>query len=328
MSRLLRAALVISTAVVIASGTGHADPLQQGGGKSFPAKGGWQSKAAMPDAVVLSAAGQINGVFYIAGGLDANGPSATLQAYTPTTNSWTVLAPLPETLYEGNQAGVINGQFYVVGGWNGTLPTDTLYVYDPPSNGWSQKASLSHLSACGVTGVIDSKLYVTTACNGYSRPPYQNELDVYDPARDSWKVLARSIAAHNLAASAVINGRLYVAGGSNGHGVIDVTEVYDPATDAWTRLAKMPTAVVEPASVELDGKLWVFGGNDGSNTLSIVQIYDPIKNRWKAFDLALPAPTQGALAAVAYGIAFVAGGGNETTNFGTNDALFVLPSIP
>ena len=85
---------------------------------------------------------------------------------------------MPLTLYQGDGAGVINAQIYVAGGWNGPLPTTTLLRYDPPTNTWSYLPSIPHFSACGGTGVINSKLYVTTACNGYSG--YSNYLDVFD----------------------------------------------------------------------------------------------------------------------------------------------------
>ena len=66
----------------------------------------------------------------------------------------------------------------------------------------------------------------------------------------------------------------------------------------------------------------------------IVQVYDPQTNHWKAFDVtrpnkfALPAPTTLATAAVADGIAFLESGGNATGLLNSNQALFVLPSIP
>src|SRR4030081_3751152 len=111
---------------------------------------------------------------------------------------------------------------------------------------------MPHLSACGATGVIDSKLYVTTACNGYSG--YANYLDVYDPATNAWTNLPGSASAHSAPAIGAINGKLYVAGGLDGSGnLTNVVEVYDPATNSWTTLAHMPIAVrAQPASLSRD----------------------------------------------------------------------------
>ena len=284
---------------------------------------GWTGMLNMPTAVNSASVGEVNGIIYVAGGTTSGGPTAALQAYDPTKNTWATLASMPETLYQGDGAGTINSQLYVAGGWNGSLPTNTLYVYDPVSNGWTAKEAMSHLSACGVTGVINTKLYVTSPCNGFSG--YFSLLDVYDPAANAWTSLPNSNTAHAAGASAVINGKLYVAGGFNG-AVTRVTEVYDPVANTWTKLAKMRTPVQAASSVALDGRLWVFGGIDAGSTLqSIVQVYNPVTNRWANSSFAMPAANDGAGAAASNGIAFVEGGGGPVA---TNEDLIVLPSIP
>jgi N-acetylneuraminic acid mutarotase len=252
---------------------------------SLPASAAWKPMAA-PTSTGYAAAESINGIIYIAGG-DNGGPNSMLQAFNPETNTWTSLANMPLTLYQGNGAGVINSQLYVAGGWNGPLPTNILLRYDPPSNTWTTLPGMSHLSACGATGVINSKLYVTTACNGYSG--YANYLDVYDPVANTWTSLPGSANAHGAPAFGVINGKLYVAGGVNGTGAIGkTTEVYDPVAATWTTLAPMKTAVTFAASVALNGKLYVFGGTNGTANVTTVQVYDPYTNKW-ATAVALPA---------------------------------------
>src|ERR1700682_988158 len=154
---------------------------------SVPANAAWKSMATPPVPTGYAAAESINGIIYVAGGANGSAKNSTLQAFNPTTNTWTTLASMPLTFYPGDGAGVINSQLYVAGGWNGPLPTSTLLKYDPPSNTWTSLPGMPHLSACGATGVIDSKLYVTTACNGYNG--YSNYLDVYDPATHAWTSL-------------------------------------------------------------------------------------------------------------------------------------------
>jgi N-acetylneuraminic acid mutarotase len=290
---------------------------------SLPASAAWKPMAAMPTARSNAAMETINGIVYVAGGYNAGGTS-TLLAYNPSTNAWTTtLANMPITLYQGNGAGVINSQLYVSGGWNGPLPTSTLFMYDPPSNSWTTKASMSHLSACGGTAVIDSKLYVTTACNGYSG--YANYLDVYDPAANAWTGLPGSAIPHAAPAIGAINGKLYVAGGLDGGGAVNGTvEVYDPATSSWTMLAHMPTAVVYAASVALNGQLYVFGGNNGTADVATVQVYDPHKNKWKTL-ASLPAPLSSSSAVAVYGLTFIEGGDAGAT---TNQYSAFAPSIP
>src|SRR6202162_1460726 len=216
---------------------------------SLPANAAWKTMATLPVPTGSAAAESINGIIYVACGPRASGKNSTLQALNPTTNTWTTLASMPLTLYQGDGAGVINSQLYVAGGRRGYLPSSVLLQDDSPSNAWTSLPGMSHLSACGATGVIDSKLYVTTACNGYNG--YANYLDVYDPATNAWTSLPGSVSAHSAPAIGAINGKLYVAGGLDGNGNLTNTlEVYDPAANSWTTLAHMPTAVTRAASVD------------------------------------------------------------------------------
>ena len=104
---------------------------------SLPAYAAWKPMATPPVPTGSAAAESINGIVYLAGGASASGKNSTLQAFNPTTNTWTTLASMPLTLYQGDGAGVINSQLYVAGGWNGYLPTNVLLKYDPPSNTWT-----------------------------------------------------------------------------------------------------------------------------------------------------------------------------------------------
>jgi N-acetylneuraminic acid mutarotase len=288
----------------------------------------WKTMAALPAARSGPAAETVNGLIYVVGGNNA-GDTTTVQVFDPTTNQWTAAASLPEGRYSGDGAGVINSQLYVAGGWtiSPPLPHNSLFMYDPPSNTWTARASLSHLSACGATGVINSKLYVTTACDGFSG--YRNFLDVYDPFTDSWTSLAGSHSAHAGPAAGVINDKLYIAGGNDGViGLTKVLEVYDPATNTWATLAPMKVAVINPASVALNGRLYVFGGNNGTSDVNTVQVYDPHRNKWTILIPSMPTARNMACAAIAYGIVFVEGGGNSGGLVTANEAATIGPTIP
>jgi N-acetylneuraminic acid mutarotase len=154
--------------------------------------GPWITVAPMPAAEYGPAAAAIGDILYVAGGEGPSGhETPTLQAYNAPTNTWTTLADMPAGRYAGDGAAVINGQLYVPGGWDNTyshLPHPELFVYDPGTNTWASRASMPHLSAGGVSGAINGKLYVTTPDNGFSG--YRNFLDVYDPVSDSWSSLA------------------------------------------------------------------------------------------------------------------------------------------
>lgn len=325
---MIRRLLIVAMGVCLFGHTGVANDRRSGWAGSVHSRQGWRAEVNMLYAVNRAAAAALDGRMYVAGGLDSNNYyTAAFQSYDPSTNTWSNLAPMPEARYYGDGMGVINGKFYVPGGWNGPLPTDTLYVYDP-AFGWTTKAHMPHLSGCGASGVIDSKLYVLTPCNGFSG--VRSLFDVYDPLRNSWTSLKPAKGAFQNVAAAVVNGKLYLAGGQSTNGTLTgYTEVYDPAANAWTRLGDMPTPVELASGVELDGKLWVLGGSDASgNAFSIVQVYDPVENKWRASRFLLPAATYAGVAAPVDGVIFLAGGAASGGTVGTTAGLFVLPSIP
>ena len=74
---------------------------------SLPASATWKPLAAMPSARSNAAVEAINGIVYVAGGYGGGG-TATLMSFNPTTNTWSSLANMPLTLYQGDGAGVIN----------------------------------------------------------------------------------------------------------------------------------------------------------------------------------------------------------------------------
>ena len=67
--------------------------------------------------------------------------TARMEAYDPTTNSWTAKAELPEGATEFFGTAALDGQIYVIGGeqmsGNDVIRTDNVYVYDPSTDTWS-----------------------------------------------------------------------------------------------------------------------------------------------------------------------------------------------
>jgi N-acetylneuraminic acid mutarotase len=285
--------------------------------QALPASNGWKSLHRMPRARTLAAAAAINGIVYVAGGINV-AADRSLFAYNVTTRTWTTLTHMPGRRYEGNGAAVIDGQLYVAGGWTRTppLPHSSLYAYDPPSNTWSIKASMSHLSACGATGAIGGKLYVLTACDGNNG--YSSEFDVYDPASNSWSSLPSPSNAHAAPGFGVVRGRLIVAGGFDASGTLKgTTEAYDPKSKSWSTLSSEPQPVLGAASAAVGGRLIVAGGSNGTSAVASVQVYDSSTDSWST-GTSLPTAIVNAAGAVQQGFIFVEGGSDATGNVKTN----------
>ena len=241
----------------------------------------WVSRAPLTKARSAFALAAAGGSLYAIGGRTNGTFLAAVEAYNPTTDTWTAKAPLPGVRYDGNGAAVISGMIYLPGGRNsaGTL-TKTLYAYNVSTNVWSAQAGLPVASGCGATANIGQVLYVLTGCDGSTG--FKAQLHRYTPSSNSWVARAAAPAAHGHPAVGVISGKLYVAGGRNAAGTTTATlHVYNPSTNAWTTKAAMPSARYGAAGRVVNGKLYVVGGFDASGSpAATTMVYDPVTNLW------------------------------------------------
>ena len=115
----------------------------------------WARGPDLPVAVNHAMAATLDGVLYIAGGNDGDGPSA--QVARLDGDRWRTLAPLPEPRSAGGLVA-LDGRLYLVGGVvDGALAGDT-QVYDPAADRWSSAPGLptprEHLGAAASGGRV------------------------------------------------------------------------------------------------------------------------------------------------------------------------------
>jgi len=126
-----------------------------------PATGAWSSRAPLPaplgDMVLISV--QQTGKLYAIGGWSdvRKQPSNVNAAYDPTTDSWTVKAPMKTARY-GMSAAVVGDRIFVIGGVVGGTGVHTalrtVEVYDVSTDQWSAKKPLDASRAA--TGAVAS----------------------------------------------------------------------------------------------------------------------------------------------------------------------------
>jgi N-acetylneuraminic acid mutarotase len=255
----------------------------------------WTTQASMSTAREEPAAVTApNGLIYVFGGFGNTGfggntSLATVEAYNPTTNTWTAKASMPTARY--GEAAVLapDGLIYVIGGnETGVGNVGTVEAYNPTTDSWTTKTSMptprDHLAAALAP---DGQIY---AFGGYQNVGNVAlaTVEAYNPTTNTWSTKASMPTARGeLAAARGPDGLVYVIGGSTGStGQTSAVEAYNSATNSWATKASLPNGRYgEAAVLAPDGLIYAIGGFDNNNRsgfLSTVVAYDSASNTWAA----------------------------------------------
>jgi N-acetylneuraminic acid mutarotase len=232
------------------------------------------------------------------------------EAYNPTANQWTALAPMPKDpqgkpyAVTHNGIALVDNTIWIVGGRVGNVPgpvTDKVWIYNITTNSWSPGPTLPAPRAGGGLVRLGRRLHLfggfgPSACNSDKGDHFAYDLD--NPGAGWRNILAPLPNPRNHFGTAAIGGKIYAIGGQYGHdcgGGLDVklVHVYDAATNTWAQKKDLPYANshLEPGTFALDGTILVVGGeSNGRNVLR----YNPSADTWTVFDqvpVALIAPS-------------------------------------
>lgn len=285
----------------------------------------WSPRALMPTPRLYFGIGAIGSHIYVVGGANSGlGRYATVERYTPATNTWTTRAPMPNPR-DGLGVGVINGILYAVGGKVygsvGASVTGRLEAYNPATNTWTTKAPMPTARRGLGVAVVGGILYaVGGEVSGGSHP--LATLQAYNPATNTWSTKAPMPTARAHLTAVGHGGKLYAIGGHGPFlysGNLTLVQVYDPATNTWTTKAPIPSARRGIAVTTAHGFIYAIGGNNGGNVFNLAQRYDPVTNTWTTIAPMITKRTFGGAATVA-GRLFVIGGENALfATYGTNE---------
>jgi N-acetylneuraminic acid mutarotase len=237
-----------------------------------PATDKWTKKSPMPRPAHHAALVAVNDKIYAFGGFVAPAntaiplgaawePIGDAWEFTPATDSWKPLAPLPGK--RGSAiAAEVGGKIYVIGGattmegskdpfftaFGPARVLGTNEVYDPATNKWDSRSAMSVPRNHAFSGVVNGKIYVIGGRTGQAFILSATNTDVveeYNPASNMWSIpKERMPTARSGGASGTDGRRIYVAGGevttTELVGAFRAVEAYDPATNSWMTLPSMP----------------------------------------------------------------------------------------
>lgn len=284
---------------------------------AFAQVGAWVFRRHMLDSRLnFGAATGPDGRIYVFGGKNTTVISAS-EAYDPSTDTWSPIAPLPTTDESGLAVTGPDGRIYIF------YYLNAAYVYDTTTDTYAPitKPPFS-ASAAGLGS--DGKIYAV-GLNGNSGVTMR-----YDTLTDTWSSVFVSTPYFGGSACGVAgpDGRLYVFGGADSNQNFQkIARVYDPHADVWLTLPDM----IEPhdggsAMVGGDGRIYVVSGFNGT-TAAGSEAFDPTDNSWST----VPSPTlsrfRAASATSHDGQIFVIGTGDTVESYRPATLRLTAPAL-
>lgn len=244
-----------------------------------PSSDSWRTFAPAP-ARYGPASVSTDGKVYLFGGFVSGQPLDRVDAFDPTSQTWTQKAPMPTA--RGHAAAVLlDGKAYLIGGC--CFPGGTgvaVEAYDPPTNSWTRKRDLAFPVHSSAAAVLNGAIYLIGTGNdlrGVKR---------YDVASDTWAddaPMPDGLVLHGVAA---VERTLYVIGGEIPGVITGTTYAFTPAANTAPTAVAGPdqrlecaagsaTAVLDgSASFDSDGGIasynWSRQGNTFANTVTAV----------------------------------------------------------
>jgi N-acetylneuraminic acid mutarotase len=303
----------------------------------------WVERAPMPSPSAYVQAVTVNGEIY------AFTPTSTYM-YDPSSNTWTVKAPMPTEEY-GFAAAAYQNTIYIIGGCSAFdesgFPincTGLNQAYDTSTNTWQVKEPMPTARAYLQAGVVGGKIYLIDGApsnNGNGLGSYIDVNEVYNPANDSWTTAASmGLQGDDLGidqyASTVLDNKVYVIGGFFNYQVLvdeGGARYYDPESNNWTAIKSSPYWIGGAGAAATSGTLapkniYVEGGTfPGEENSFFNEIYNPETGNW-SYGAPLPTTRCFCGVAVVSDAIYVIGGTTFPSSGGAYSPAGVVGSLP
>jgi len=228
-------------------------------------------------------------------GKDWTDPINFHQVYDPTSDSWSLLEPIPDPCggIGWGMSAVYGGQIYLFGGGSGPglEGSAIVWVYDPIIDAWSRLADMPVERINGAAVTAGDYIYIFGG-HRLHNPPADELISAYkyDPSTDTYERVANMPETATFITRSFYNGYIYVIpglehewlGGEDfyyvyGQGVLK----YDVAADSWTKLniprirQRTWTLTQLSTSPVIGTKLFILGGKPpGGQRTNLAAYFD------------------------------------------------------
>lgn len=206
-------------------------------------------------------------LLYAIGGCSRGNPVASMEAYNPSTDTWSYRAAMPAGRERHAAVRGPDDMIYVFGGLSGNrdgiLPTT--WRYDPSTDTWDTLIVMNatHVELAGALVKAADGSMRPIAFSGFDGDGMpQPDTESFDIVKDVWNIRAPiGQGRGGLAASVAPDGTVYVFGGYAGSTVYKRTDHYSPSNNTWSSGPDLNSARRSLAGASgPNGEIYAIGG--------------------------------------------------------------------
>ncbi len=244
---------------------------------------------------------EVDGLFYLIGGREANGK---IDRFDPETLTWDAMKAQSPLIHHF-QPVVLDGKIWMVGAMTDTYPTEPpmthIQIYDPKADEWMEGPEIPAQRRRGSAGTVlyNGKIYLVGGITLGHTSGTNAWFDEFDPKTNTWKQLPDAPHIRDHFHAVVLDDKLYCIGGRNTSyrdpanpekrevffgAVIREIDVYNFKTGTWSVLegeSGLPQGSAAGGTAALGDSIVYFGGENDKEALSGCWALDVKTKTWK-----------------------------------------------
>lgn len=218
--------------------------------------------------------------------------AGTVERYSPFTDFWNLVSPIPKKLRSVG-AAVVGDNLYITGGIESfsDVVDDKIYLFDYQKNENNERLKISNDTSCWIDvqarllrpryrhAAVGYKGKIWIAGGSFENFEITNTVEIYDPQTGNVDQGPSMLAQRDFTSLLTVRNELYVVGGDvdmTGNPIIRTIEKYDENTQQWIYIASFKDTRRGFSTCCHQNKIYVFCGSNNSQ--------HHIKN-WDAFDV-------------------------------------------
>jgi hypothetical protein len=319
--------------VLVAGGTGAADPAELYSNGSFATTVGSMTAARAYHTATLLATGQV----LFAGGVDASGNAQnTAELYDPILGTFTATAGNMVRARQGHVAALLpDGTVVIAGGYNATNQQLSDAEIFNPITGTFAATPTSLATArqfATATALQDGRVLIEGGFNGTT---HLATAQIFANGSFVTPEISMGSARSHHTTQLLPSGQVLLAGGYDGASRLASSALFTPGTpDTFSASGSLATARQDATAVLLaDGNVLVAGGSNGNSSLASAELFHPTGATFSATGSMITASSGPGSALLLDGTVLVDGGTSNGTIASASAELFspqdgATPPVP